>query len=186
MPACPHAAAEAQVRAWVDTVVVGLNICPFAKREIEAGRVRVCEPPAEGLEQALEAFADEALELIKSDTPATTLLVFARGFEGFNDYLNLLDMSQALLEECAWDEALQLASFHPDYCFEGVAPDDVTNYTNRSPLPIIHLLRQEDMARAIDSYPDVNAIPERNQRLARERGIGYFEAVLERCRRAQT
>lgn len=176
------ASAEAQVRYWIDTVVVGLNICPFAKRELEAGRVRVCEPPAAGLQQTLEAFADEAIQLVNNEQTATTLLVLAKGFEDFDDYLDLLEMSEALLEECGWDEALQLASFHPDYCFEGVEEGDPANFTNRSPLPILHLLRQDDVAKAIEHYPEVDRIPVNNQDLARERGAAYFEAVLVRCR----
>ena len=182
MSAQQVASAEAQVRCWIDTVVVGLNICPFAKRELEAGRVRVCEPSAGGLEQALESFADEAILLVNNDQTATTLLVLAQGFEDFDDYLDLLEMSEALLEQCGWDEALQLASFHPDYCFEGVEESDPANFTNRSPLPILHLLRQDDVAKAIENYPEVDRIPESNQRSARELGAAYFEAVLERCR----
>lgn len=182
MSAQPPASAESQVRYWIDNVVVGLNICPFAKRELDAGRVRVCEPSGLGMQEALEAFADEAIQLVNSNQTATTLLILPQGFEDFDDYLDLLEMSEALLEECGWDEALQLASFHPDYCFEGVEDDDPANFTNRSPLPIIHLLRQDDVAQAIANYPEVDRIPDNNQYLARERGAPYFLSILEACR----
>lgn len=172
-----------QIQLWVDEVVVGLNFCPFAKAELAAGRVRLCEMEHLGLEQALESFADEAIALVNRDVRATTLLVLSTGFNAFDDYLELLDLCEALLEECGWDQALQLASFHPDYCFEGVEQDDASNFTNRSPLPIIHLLRRDDLAQAISHYPEVDSIPENNQHLARERGAAFFEAVLDRCRK---
>lgn len=174
--------AEAQIRQWVDEVVVGLNLCPFAKRELSAGRVRIVSEASGAMEPALEVLADEAITLLNADSAATTLVVFPSGFESFDDYLDLLDMSQALLEQCGWDDALQLASFHPDYCFEGVEPDDAANYTNRAPLPVIHLLRQDDVAVAIEKYGDVDVIPPRNEKLAREKGAAFFEDVLKRCR----
>ncbi len=182
MPARSAIDAEAQIRAWIDAVVVDLNICPFAKRELDAGRVRICSAPSIGTEQALAFFADQAISLINGDVSATTLVVFGTGFDDFDDYLDLLELCEALLEDCHWSEALQLASFHPDYCFEGAEPEDAANFTNRSPLPVIHLLRQDDVAKAIANYPAVDDIPERNQALAREQGSAYFLAILERCR----
>jgi len=176
--------AVAQVSAWIDSVVVSLNICPFAKRELDAGRVRVCAPDVAVMEAALEAIADEAIKLLHNDVTATTLVVLAQGFEEFDDYLDLLDMSEALLEECGWSESLQLASFHPDYCFDGVEQDDAANYTNRSPLPIIHLLRQDDVAKAIAGHPDVDSIPDSNQAMARSKGGAFFDELLRRCKQA--
>lgn len=174
-----------QVRNWVDSVVVGHRFCPFAQPELIAGRVRIIAPSGIGdLESALHAIASEAERLLDATDKATTLIVLSEGFDDFDDYLQLVEIGEDLLADQGWEEDLQLASFHPDYCFEGVEPSDAANYTNRSPLPIIHLLKQSDVAHAIDRYPDVDAIPERNQELAREKGAQHFEDILQSCRKA--
>lgn len=175
-------APQEQVRRWVKAAVVDLNLCPFARAELRAGRVRIEVAPAGDLEAALECFADAAIALVQGEQRATTLLVLPHGFEDFDDYLDLLELCERLLEECGWDAALQLASFHPQYCFDGEPEDDPANYTNRAPLPVVHLLRRDDLAAAIANYPDVDSIPLHNQALARARGAAFFEALLTRCR----
>lgn len=173
---------ETGTRRWLEQVVIGLNLCPFARREFDAGRVRFAvtshtEPAALLLE-----FASELNRLQNEPQISTTLLVFAEGVADFHAYLDLLDMAQAWLEEQELEGVYQLASFHPDYQFAESDVDDEANYTNRSPWPIIHLLREESVEQAITSHPDTARIPERNIRLAREKGADYWQTLLESLR----
>jgi hypothetical protein len=173
---------EQAVRRWLDEIVIGLNLCPFARREVDAGRVRVAVTGHRDTEALLLAIHDELQRLQQEPQIATTLLVFANGVADFFDYLDLLDMAQAWLEEQALDTEFQLASFHPDYLFADSPADDAANYTNRAPWPVIHLLREDGVEQAIASHPDTGRIPERNIRLAREKGADWWDAVLRRLR----
>lgn len=175
-------AVEAGTRQWLNEVVVGLNLCPFARREVDAGRVRFAISSHVDPEALLLDFASELNRLENEPQIATTLLVFAQGVPDFFDYLDLLDMAQAWLEEQGLEGEYQLASFHPDYLFADSAADDAANYTNRSPWPIIHLLREASVEQAIASHPDTARIPERNIRLAREKGVAFWEALLKSLR----
>ncbi len=142
---------EHTCRHWVDTMVVGLNLCPFAKRAIDSQDVRyhIFDGP---LDQLADAFIAE-LQLLDADPGVeTTLLVISQGLEDFMDYLDILDGANAMLDELGYAGTYQIASFHPDYQFEGTDIDDVSNYTNRAPFPILHLLREEGVEKAIDAY----------------------------------
>ncbi|NIB44572.1 DUF1415 domain-containing protein [Pseudomaricurvus alkylphenolicus] len=159
-----------QVQRWVEEVVVGLNLCPFARQPLAAQQVKIAVVEAAEDAAVLQAILDE-LSLLQQ-TPAqsleTTLLVVPRAFADFNDYNQFLDWTDHLLEQQGWSGVFQIASFHPDYCFEGCAPDDVSNLTNRSPYPIFHLLREASLERAIANLENPEAIPERNIRSMRE------------------
>ncbi len=173
---------EQGIRRWLDEIVIGLNLCPFARREVDAGRVRVAVTGHRDTEALLHVFHDELQRLHQEPQIATTLVVFAQGVADFFDYLDLLDMAQAWLEEQELDADFQLASFHPDYLFADSPADDASHYTNRAPWPVIHLLREDDVEEAIAAHPDTGRIPERNIRLAREKGADWWDAVLRRLR----
>ena len=173
---------EQGIRRWLDEIVIGLNLCPFARREVDAGRVRVAVTGHRDTESLLHVFHDELQRLQQEPQIATTLLVFANGVADFFAYLDLLEMAQAWLEEQALDAEFQLASFHPDYLFADSPADDAAHYTNRAPGPVIHLLREDDVEQAIAAHPDTGRIPERNIRLAREQGADWWKAVLRRLR----
>jgi len=173
---------EQGIRRWLDEIVVGLNLCPFARREVDAGRVRVAVTGHRDTEALLLAFHDELQRLQQEPQIATTLLVCANGVADFFDYLDLLDMAQAWLEEQELDAEFQLASFHPDYLFADCPADEASHYTNRAPWPVIHLLREDGVEQAIAAHPDTSRIPERNIRLAREQGADWWDAMLRRLR----
>lgn len=175
-------AVETGTRQWLERVVIGLNLCPFARREFDAGRVRFAVTAHTEPEALLLEFASELNRLQNEPQIATTLLVFARGVPDFFDYLDLLDMAQAWLEEQGLEGEYQLASFHPDYLFADCVANDAANFTNRSPWPVIHLLREESVEQAIASHPDTARIPERNIRLAREKGGTWWEDLLKNLR----
>lgn len=169
-------------RRWVDDVVIRENFCPFAKREQDKGSVRYCVATGNGLEQAVQFFADELMRLDDTPETETTLAIYPTGFDDFDDYLELLELAQEVLESIGYEGRYQIASFHPDYCFEGAAEDAAENYTNRSPFPMLHLLREASLSQALANYPNPESIPERNVAHARELGRtelqGRLDAVL--------
>jgi hypothetical protein len=150
----------AATRLWLERIVIGLNLCPFAKAVYVKDQVRIVLSDATTPEALVEELAEELVLL--RDTPAeqidTTLIVHPQVLTDFLDYNDFLDNADAAIE--ALD--LQVASFHPDYQFDGVAADDASNYTNRAPYPTLHLLREDSVARAVDVYPDPDVIVERN------------------------
>ena len=169
------------VQHWVSSLVVGMNLCPFAGRELMRNRVRVTVTEAATEERLLMALQAE-LELLDNDASVeTTLLIHPLVLGDFPDYNQFLNYADSLLEQMQREGIYQIASFHPDYQFEGTGPDDAENYTNRSPYPLLHLLREESLERAISSYPDVGAIPVRNIQLMNSMGQGKLKALLQAC-----
>lgn len=173
-----YAAPIAKVRQWLQEVVIGNNFCPFAQREFDAGRVRYRVFEGRKSKGAIAALLDELHFLDEHDEIETTLLILADGWRDFYDYLALLDTAQQALENAGREGIYQLASFHPDYVFADEAVDDASNYTNRSPLPLLHLLRESSIERAIASDPNVDQIPERNKQLARAKGATFWRGLL--------
>lgn len=182
MRASPDAALAA-TRAWVETFVVARDVCPFAGREVARDSIRYVALPAHDREQALLALMDECRHLDADTTTETTLLVLTEGLADFDDYLNVLALAEALLVAEGYEGTYQLASFHPDYCFEDAEPSDPANFTNRSPFPMLHLLREAGLERAIAHHPDPEGIPERNITAMRERGYAALACELTALRR---
>lgn len=154
----------AATRLWLERIVIGLNLCPFAKAVYVKDQVRFVLSDATTPEALVEQLAEELVLL--RDTPAeqidTTLIVHPQVLTDFLDYNDFLDNADATIEALDLQGILQVASFHPDYQFEGVAANDASNYTNRAPFPTLHLLREDSVARAVDVYPDPDVIVERN------------------------
>lgn len=175
-----HEQIQQQTANWVVDVVVGLNFCPFARRELDAGRVRYQVCDAAGTEQQLYQLLDECRRLDADSNIETTLFILPQGLGEFDDYLNLLTVAENLLTMEGYEGVYQLASFHPDYCFADAKADDPANYTNRSPYPMLHIIREESLERAVAAHPEPDMIPERNVALARSKGLAYMQALLER------
>ncbi|MGQ4276739.1 DUF1415 domain-containing protein [Pseudidiomarina sp. E22-M8] len=169
------------VRQWVERVVIGLNFCPFAHREVERQAIVYRECAAGDIAGALEDLADAAQQLVADDSTETTLLVLSNGFDEFDDYLALLDYADVYLHKGGLEGTLQIASFHPRYQFAGTALDAASNYTNRAPYPVLHLLREASLARVLKRYPNPESIPENNCEEAEKQGAAYFEAILAEC-----
>lgn len=173
-------AIEAQTRQWLEQVVIGLNLCPFAGAPFRNGQVRIEVSRATSAELLL---ADLQRELTLIDhTPAmtleTTLLVVAEMLADFDDYNQFLDEVDVLLRRCGWEGRYQVATFHPQYRFEGTAPEDNSNLTNRSPWPVLHIIREASIDQAAAEYPAVDDIPDRNiqkvESLTEEEKSRYF------------
>lgn len=185
MSVCPtETAAIAATRNWVSRFVVGHDVCPFAAREVRRDSIRYQSLAADDFESALLALVEACRALDESSAIETTLLILTSGVADFDDYLDLLGLAEALLEAEGYSGVYQLASFHPGYCFDGAEPDDPANATNRSPWPMLHLLREDSVSRALDNYPDPQAIPERNVALMRRLGNARLDAERAACQAA--
>jgi hypothetical protein len=168
-------------RNWVDTIVVGLNFCPFAKRELAKGSVRftVCEATNE--EFLLQYLQQELQRLDNEPDLEATLLIHPYALGDFIRYNEFLEEVNGLLAVMELEGVYQVASFHPHYQFAGTGPDDAENYTNRSPYPMLHLLREASLEVAIEHYPNVDDIPDRNIELTRKLGVQKMRALLASC-----
>ena len=172
---------EAGIRNWIEKAVIGLNLCPFAKAVHVKQQVRIVVSDATTESALLEQLGEELLLL--RDTPAeaidTTLLVHPQVLEDFLDYNDFLEHADALVESLELDGELQVASFHPQYQFAGTEPDDAGNLTNRAPWPVLHLLREASIDRAVAAYPDPDAIIERNIATVTALGTDGYRKLLQ-------
>jgi hypothetical protein len=156
--------AMASTRAWVEKAVVGLNLCPFARAVHIGGRIRYSVSAARDADALVADLAREINALMQADPEEceTTLLIHPRVMQDFLDYNDFLDIADATVEALGYAGELQVASFHPQYQFAGTAPDDIENYSNRSPYPTLHLLREDSVERAVEAMPDTDQIFENN------------------------
>jgi hypothetical protein len=176
--------ALAETRAWVERAVIGLNLCPFAKGPQVKGLVRYVVSDATEPEALLAQLVGELNRLAEApaDRIETTLLVHPQvltDFADFNDFLAVADEAVAALD---LEGVLQVASFHPQYCFAGSAPDDLDNATNRSPYPTLHLIREESIDRAVEAFPEAEAIFEANIARLQQLGAQGWAALQQQCR----
>jgi len=175
----------AQTRCWLESVIIALNFCPFARREFVRNSIRYEICGQADLTSALQAVADECQYLEQQPQTETTLLIFPHGFSEFNDFLQLIELADQLIDQLGYRSIYQLAHFHPDYCFAGSNDEDAANYTNRSPWPTLHLIREASLQQAIDAYPDTSQIPDNNIEKAREMGKQALQALLQQCIRVE-
>jgi hypothetical protein len=154
----------AATQGWLERAVIGLNLCPFAKAVHVKNQVRYVVSNATTPEALLETLMDELQYLSDADAEQvdTTLLIHPFVLNDFLDYNEFLDVADAAVEDMDLDGALQVASFHPDYQFADTDVNDISNYTNRAPYPILQLLREDSIARAVDAFPEAAEIFERN------------------------
>lgn len=153
-----------QVEQWLNDVVIGLNLCPFAAKPQRNKQIKIFVSEAITEETLLEDILTQLLEL--EATPAeeleTTLVVAPNMLADFYDYNLFIDWVEALIKQQDWEGIFQLATFHPNYCFGGTEPEDAENLTNRSPYPVFHLIREESMEKVLKHYPNPEAIPDTN------------------------
>lgn len=159
-----HDAIVAATQKWLEQAVIGLNLCPFAKAVHIKNQIRYVVSDATTPEALLELLMDE-LQLLSDTDPAqvdTTLIIHPSVLQDFEDYNEFLDVADAALEDMQLDGELQVASFHPDYQFADTDKNDIGNYTNRSPYPTLHLLREDSIDRAVEAFPEAEEIFEKN------------------------
>ena len=180
--------AERQLLAWLESCVVGLNLCPFARPVVEGSGLRIAVCAADDSEEGLLRMQEQLLEELdllqrsSAEEVATTLLAFSGGLARFDDYLDFLDHANTLLQAAGLEGVIQLASFHPDYQFAGEPPAAASHYSNRSPLPVIHLLREDMLERALAAWPEPEKIPQTNIVRLNAMGRDELAARLARLR----
>jgi hypothetical protein len=182
LPADSQDAVIAATRHWLTEAVIGLNLCPFAKAVHVKGQIRYAVSNATDREAALTDLEAEIQALARADPEVvdTTLLILPHTLGDFLDYNDCLFFADRLIKQLRLEGIIQIASFHPDYQFEGSTPDDIENYTNRAPYPIFHLLREDSIERAVQAFPDAEDIYERNQQTLRRIGLEGWNALMKR------
>ncbi len=173
-------------RAWLTSFIIAHNICPFARQVYENNSIRFAVVESDKLEDCLEALVEECQHLDAEAATETTLLIFANACGQFDEYLDLVTIAEQLLQDQGYEGIYQLASFHPDYCFAESNDDDPANYTNRSPYPMLHIIREASIERALQNYPNPERIPERNIELTRKLGLKKMQVQLATCKGHQT
>ena len=169
----------ADTRRWVDRAVIGLNLCPFAKAVQVKGQVHYAVSRAEAAPDLIKDLAVQLQALVNEDAEDrdTTLLMVPHGFDDFLAFNDFLDLADELLVDMELEGVIQVAPFHPKFQFEGTAADDVTNATNRSPYPTLHLLREESIDRAVEAFPEAEAIFEANMQTLNQLGAAGWQAL---------
>ena len=179
MPAMTDDDVLAQTRHWLEKAVIGLNLCPFAKAVYVKNQVRLVVSKARHADDLLEEL-DRELDLLVA-TPAseidTTLLIHPTLFEDFLDFNDFLEIAEGVVDQHGLDGVIQLASFHPQFQFDGTTADDISNYTNRAPFAVLHLLREDSVERAIEAFPQAESIFEANIAALHKLGIDGWTAL---------
>ena len=168
-----------QTLNWIQSVVIDYNICPFAKRVVDQGTLSIQVTHVNQLEGAIEALMSAVCVLSENPNIETILLVFPAFLHDFFDYLDFTELAEELLFSKHYEGVYQLATFHPDYCFADVEPNDVSNYTNRSPYPMLHLLREASIDLAIKHYGNTEDIPLKNIATMRRLGLVKIKQLLQ-------
>ena len=168
-----------QTRHWLEKAVIGLNLCPFAKAVYVKNQVRLVVSQARHADDLLEELDRELVLLVA--TPAeqidTTLLIHSTLFDDFLDFNDFIEVAEGVLDEHGLEGVIQLASFHPQFQFDGAEPDDIGNYSNRAPFAMLHLLREESVERAVAIYPEAETIFEKNVETLQKLGHEGWKAL---------
>lgn len=174
-----HKQVLAETRNWLEKAVIGLNLCPFAKAVYVKNQVRLVISKARHADDLLEEL-DRELDLLVA-TPAseidTTLLIHPTLFGDFLDFNDFLEVAEGVVDEHGLEGVIQLASFHPQFQFDGTEPDDISNFTNRAPFAILHLLREESVERAVEAFPQADVIFDMNIATLEKLGHGGWKAL---------
>ncbi len=168
----------AHTKNWVSKVVVGCNFCPFAAKEVKKGSIHYQVLDNASMKTTLEAVMLAMLQLDDDAAIETSLLILPGSYVLFEDYLHMLHLAESLLEKENYGGIYQMASFHPAYLFAGSNNEDPSNYTNRSPYPMLHFLRESSITKAVDSFPGIDDVPQRNIAFTKEKGLLYMQQLM--------
>jgi hypothetical protein len=171
----------AQTKKWITDVVIGCNFCPFAAQVVKQQTVFYKVEKAIEMQSCLESFLQEVERLDNDNAIETSFLILPNAVKQFDEYLNLVSVAERLLKQKGYNGIYQLASFHPLYRFADVPGNDAANYTNRSVYPMLHLLREAGIDKALKHYNDPGSIPDQNINFAREKGIVYMKMLRDSC-----
>ena len=169
------------VEHWLGQFVITLNLCPFARRVSLDGGIRYTVSGASTEAELTQALEDELNLLLANPSIETTLLIHPHVLGNFYDYNEYLSATERLLKQPGFEGIFQIASFHPDYQFAGTKPGDAENYSNRTPYPLLHLLREDAVTKAVDGYPDIDSIPDNNLRRLNNLGREVLHEMWLNC-----
>ena len=170
-----------QTNNWIKSVVIDCNFCPFAAKALFNKSVGYVVKSNVDITESLKALKNELQELDTKTDIETSFIIFENDFTDFDAYLDLVNNAEKLLTKENYDGIYQIASFHPDYCFEGSDEDDAANYTNRSIYPMLHILREESLTKALSLFPNSEEIPHKNIDFARQKGLQYMQLLRSAC-----
>ena len=170
-----------QTKKWITDVVVGCHFCPFAAKELKQNSIHYVVEPGTDIKLCLQVFIKECQQLDDDALIETTMIIFPNSFQQFDDYLDLVSLAESLLEKEGYEGIYQVASFHPQYLFAGAPLNDAANYSNRSLYPMLHILREDSIEKALKKYPNPEQIPDRNINFAREKGVVYMKMLRDSC-----
>ncbi|HEY5966960.1 MAG TPA: DUF1415 domain-containing protein [Chitinophagaceae bacterium] len=168
-----------RTKKWIIDVVIGCNFCPFAANVVKQQTIFYKVEESIGVEACLASFVHEMERLDNDPTIETSFLIFPNAFQQFDDYLDMLSLAEKLLKRKGYEGIYQLASFHPLYIFANSDENDPANYTNRSIYPMLQLLREESIDKALANYKDPESIPDHNINFAREKGLAYMRLLRD-------
>lgn len=168
----------AQTKNWVKEVVIGCGFCPFANKVFIENTIRYIVVEGTALHGHPNVVLSELQFLEKEPEIETTLIIFSEAYQQFGSYLQFLKQAEKHSIRKGFEGIFQIASFHPEYVFGDANEYDAANYTNRSPYPMLHLIREESLSKAISFHPDPDRIPEKNIAFAREKGIDFMKELL--------
>lgn len=174
-----------QTKNWINEFIITHNICPFAEQVVTNHSIDLDVINDLGYEDCLVQVIQKLIFLDENSNIETALMIFPEAVKDFDDYLEFLAIANQLIEDQGFDDDYQLASFHPDYCFEGEATDDPANFTNRAPWPMLHLIRQSSIDTGLKFHKHPEQIPEDNIKLTRELGFEFLSALRQRCMRIE-
>ena len=166
-----------QTAIWIQDVVMGLNLCPFAHAVYKQDKIRYTLANVNTSEDIISIFEKEITHLLDHENISTTFIVIPL-YSDFLEYLDCVDLLNQFLQTSLHGEHFQIASFHPDYIFAGSTDQDPANYTNRSPFPMIHILREAELTDGINVYPNTEDIPKNNIKLLRKMGLEEIQKIL--------
>lgn len=167
-----------KTKKWITNVVIGCNFCPFAAREVSRDSIHYEVLYDANQKMALDQLTALLHQLDNNKNIETTLLILPDSFTNFDNYLSLVNGSEKILKEKNYNGVYQIASFHPEYLFSRTSNNDPANYTNRSPYPMLHILREATVSKAIAGYLDIEKVPKRNIAFANEKGLAYMKQLL--------
>lgn len=171
----------AQTKKWITDVVIGCNFCPFAAKEVKRNSIHYIVDTSTDIETSLQIFINECMRMDDDELTETSFIIYPNTFKDFDDYLDLVSLAEALLEKEDYEGIYQVASFHPEYCFEDANENDAENFTNRSIYPMLHILREASIEKALENYNDPENIPERNIKFVRGKGTVYMKMLRDAC-----
>lgn len=167
-----------KTKHWMQNVVIDLNLCPFASQVFIQDQIQYTVIESNDTKQALYHLADTFEHLNNNKQTETSLLIFSQSYSNFDDYLTMLDLSNLLLDDLSYTGIYQLASFHPQYCFEDCNNNDAGNFSNRSPYPMLHILRESSVEKALTNYDNIEDVPQNNIKQLEEIGFEKMQDTL--------